>query len=167
LLTKIATSERGKHYRGEIIMADLSSFYQTYSNAGSGVAYLDDNKQAGNSNGIAGRTVIVKVAKTDITEAELDTMRIALQAGGTYSGVTNDAFSIAAVTSDGGDTPGTGNTDFVSGESDVVFFALQGTGNITADASNALGVTGAALTVEAVFNDRDGVDTGLVMAPIA
>lgn len=151
-------------------MADLSSFYQTYSNAGSGVAYLDDNKKAGKSLGTAGRTIIAKVAKTDITEAELDTMRLALQNGGAYSGVTNDAFSIAGITSDGGDTGGpAGNgansNAFVSGESDVVHFVLQGTGTLNADASNALGVTGAALTVEAVFGDiADEPDTAINVA---
>jgi hypothetical protein len=102
-------------------------------------------------NGLGPRTVIVKVAKTNISDAELFAMSTALQAGGTYSGVTNDAFTIAGVTSDGGDA---GGTAFVSGESDAVFFALQGTGTINADASNALGVTGAVLTVEVTF-DQD------------
>lgn len=103
-------------------------------------------------NGLGGRTVIVKVAKTNITTAELYSMVLALQTGGTYSGVTNDAFTVAGIASDGGDA-GTA-PDFISGESDVVFFALQGTGTITADASNALGVTGAALTVESIFVDK-------------
>ena len=66
--------------------------------------------------------------------------------GGTYSGVDNDAFTVAGVgTADG--------SAFESGTTDVVFIALQGTGTITADASNALGVTGSALTIEAVFAD--------------
>lgn len=109
-------------------------------------------KKVKRGNGLGPRTVIIKVAKSNITNDELFTMSTALQAGGTYSGVTNDAFTIAGVASDGGDAGG--STAFVSGESDVVFFALQGTGTINADASNALGVTGAALTVEVTF-DQD------------
>ena len=157
-------------------MADLSNgsnVFQTYNNAGTGVAELGDNKKVDTGNSIAGRTIIAKVAKSNITQAELNTMRLALQTGGTYSGVTNDAMTIVGITSDGGDTPGAGNVDFISGESDVVFFALQGTGDITADASNALGVTGAALTVEAVFVEgtihptrfvKTAADTGITVA---
>ncbi len=40
----------------------------------------------------------------------------------------------------------------MAGTSDVVDIALQGTGTINADSSNALGVTGAALTIVADFN---------------
>ena len=92
-------------------------------------------------NGLGPRTVIVNIAKTNITQDELDTMLDALS-----SGVTNDAFTIAGVKSDG-----TGGA-FVAGTSDVVDIALQGTGTINADSSNALGVTGAALTIVADFN---------------
>ena len=154
-------------------MADLrngSGVYQTYNNAGAGVAELGDNKTAGKSLGTAGRTIFAKVAKSNLTAAELDTIRLALQNGGEYSGVTNDAFSIAGITSDGGDTggpasDGANSNAFVSGESDVVWIVLQGTGTLNADASNALGVTGAALTVEAVFGDvADEPDTAINVA---
>ena len=97
-------------------------------------------------NGLGPRTVIVKIAKTNIPQAELDTMALALATGGTYSGVTNDAFTIAGMRSDQ-----TGGV-FTSGTSDAVFFALQGTGVVNADSSNALGVTGAALTIETEFD---------------
>lgn len=109
------------------------------------------NASVKSSNGLGARTVIIKIAKTNMTASELDAARIALTQGGTYSGVTNDAFTIAGITSDGGDA---GTTKaFVTGESDVVFIALQGTGTINADASNALGVTGAALTIESTFDN--------------
>lgn len=101
-------------------------------------------------NGLGPRTVIVKLAKSNMTQAELDAAAQAIMMGGTYSGVTNDAFTIAGVASDGGDAGG--STAFVSGESDVVYLALQGTGTINADASNALGVSGVTLTVEVVFD---------------
>jgi hypothetical protein len=105
---------------------------------------LTGNTSVGN--GLGPRTVIVKVAKTNITQAEFDTMHEALASGGTYSGVTNDAFTIAGVR---GDQAGGA---FTAGTSDAVFFALQGTGTINADSSDALGVTGAALTVEVEFD---------------
>ena len=107
----------------------------------------DNLKGAGtHGNGLGPRTVVVQIAKTNITQDELDTMLEALASGGTYSGVTNDAFTIAGVMGDQ-----TGNT-FVAGTSDVVKVALQGTGTINADSSDALGVTGAALTIVGDFS---------------
>tara|TARA_Y100000593_G_C4053052_1_gene210647 strand:+ start:62 stop:409 length:348 start_codon:yes stop_codon:yes gene_type:complete len=105
-----------------------------------------DKGSAGTSNGLGPRTVIAKIAKTNISQAELDTMLAALATGGTFSGVDNDPFTIAGVcaSSDAGVTWGA----FADGASDIVSVALQGTGTINADSSNALGVTGAALTVE-------------------
>ena len=85
-------------------MADLSSFYQTYDNAGSGVAasYLDANKKAiSPGNGIAGRTVIVSVLGTDdtnVTQAELDGVIRGITYGETAgSPATTDAFTVVGV----------------------------------------------------------------------
>jgi hypothetical protein len=114
--------------------------------AGIGFGGQGSTYEVKEGNGLGPRTVVVKVAKTNITQAELNTMAQALTMGGTYSDVTNDAFTIAGVRSDGADGA------FVAGTSDAVFFALQGTGTINADASNALGVTGAALTIEVTFD---------------
>lgn len=95
-------------------------------------------------NGLGPRTTIIKIAKTDLTTAELHSIIIAIQAGGTYSGVTNDAFTVAGIaTADG--------SAFVSGTTDVVFIALQGTATCVADGSNAYGVTGAVSTIESIF----------------
>ena len=89
--------------------------------------------------GIGGRTLIVKVAKTNITNDELSTIITAVTSTG-----SDDAFTVAGV--------GTANgSAFVSGTTDVVYLALQGTGTYTADASDAHGVTGAATTIEAIF----------------
>ncbi len=105
-----------------------------------------DKPTGGLGNGLGPKTTIIKIAKTNLTTAELTTSIQALMQGGTYSGVDNDAFTVAGVgTADG--------SAFESGTTDVVFIALQGTGTINADASNALGVTGSALTIEAVFAD--------------
>jgi hypothetical protein len=94
------------------------------------------------NNGLGPRTLIVKIAKTDITTAELHSIITQITAGGTKG--VNDAFVVAGVATAAG-------TAFVSGTTDVLFIALQGTGVFTADASDAYDVTGAASTLESVF----------------
>jgi len=85
-------------------MADLSSFHQTYDNAGTGIdaSYLDANKKAiSPGNGIAGRTVIVSVLGTDdtnVTQAELDGVIRGITYGETAgSPATTDAFTVVGV----------------------------------------------------------------------
>lgn len=88
-----------------------------------------------------GRELIVKIAKSDITDAELSTIIDDIT---TTGGAGADAFTVGGVgTADG--------SAFVSGTTDVVFLRLQGTGTYTADGTNAHGVTGAVTTIEAVF----------------
>lgn len=131
-------------------MADLSSFRQTTDNSGSAIAaaYLSANYSAGsNTQGIAGRTVIVNIAKTDITSAELSTIVGAITRGGLNTkNATNgdDAFVVIGITTPTG-------AAFVSGTTDNVVLALQGTGTFTADDADAYGVTGAVTTVLADF----------------
>jgi len=95
-------------------------------------------------NGLGPRTVIVKVAKTDITDAELATIVTSIKQG---AASTDDAFTVAGVATANG-------AQFVSGTTDVLFLALQGTGTYTAQGTNAHGVTGAVTTVESVFVDK-------------
>ena len=92
----------------------------------------------------AGREIIVKVAKTNMTDAELYTIWSYLTTGHGSAGSGDSAFTVAAVGT------ATGSA-FVSGTTDVVFFRLQGTGDYTVDGSDAHGVTGAVTTIEAVF----------------
>jgi len=130
-------------------MADLSSIRQTTDNSGNAIAaaYASANLTAGNdTQGLAGRTVIVNIAKTDITAAELSTIVTYIQAGKRTSGddTTSDAFVVAGITTPTG-------AAFVSGTTDNVVLALQGTGTFTTDASNAYGVSGAATTILADF----------------
>ena len=88
-----------------------------------------------------GRELIIKIAKTNITDTELNTIISAISSTG---GSGADAFVVAAIgTADG--------SAFVSGTTDVVFLRAQGTGTYTDDASNAHGVTGAVTTTEAIF----------------
>lgn len=88
-----------------------------------------------------GRELIIKVAKTDMTDAELNTIIAAISSTG---GSGADAFTVAAVGTAAG-------AAFVSGTTDVVFLRAQGTGTYTADSSDAHGVTGAVTTIEAIF----------------
>jgi hypothetical protein len=94
-----------------------------------------------------GRELIIKVAKTDITHTELNTIISAITVS---RGSGADAFVVAAV-----GTP-TG-IDFVSGTTDVVFLRAQGTGTYTAVGSNAHGVSGAVTTIEAILTQTSYV----------
>jgi hypothetical protein len=121
-------------------MADL--FASTVGSTTFGANYTAGN----NTQGIAGRTLIVNIAKTDITAAELSTIVNYIQAGKRTTGddTTSDAFTVAGITTPTG-------VAFVSGTTDNVVLSLQGTGTFTVDASNAYGVTGAATTILADF----------------
>ena len=92
------------------------------------------------SNGLGAATSIVKIAKTNITEAELKTI---------LDDMAFDGQTIAGVaTADG--------AAFDSGVTDVVFVALQGVDGdgYAAEGSNAHGVSGAVTTLEAQFDDN-------------
>ena len=128
-------------------MADLSSFAQTVSNTGVTVATLTTNygKHVINTSD-AGRELVVKIALTNMTDANVTAIRNAItQAGGasgTLQSNQGDAFTVAAIgTADG--------SAFVSGTTDVLFMRVQGTG--TFDTTDAAAGTGATVTVEAVF----------------
>ena len=129
-------------------MADLSSLAQTVSNAGATLSVLTTNfGKHVISQSDAGRELIIKVALTNMTDANVTTIRNAITQAGGVAGVlpasTGDAFTIAAIgTADG--------TAFVSGTTDVLFMRVQGTGTFdTTDA--AAGIGGCTVTVEAVF----------------
>ena len=92
----------------------------------------------------AGRTLIVSITKTNITNDELNTIIAYMTTSHGSNGSGDSAFTVAGVgTADG--------SAFVSGATDVVFLRLQGTGDYTVDASDAHGVTGAATALVAVF----------------
>jgi hypothetical protein len=95
----------------------------------------------------AGRTLIVKIALTNMTDANVSAMINAIgQAGGSGNGTDidgPDAFTVAGV--------GTANgAAFVSGVTDVLFLKVQGTGTFDTTVA-AAGIGGATVTVEAVF----------------
>jgi hypothetical protein len=95
----------------------------------------------------AGHELVVKVALTDMTDANLKAIYNAITlAGGSGNGSDTDgpdAFTVAGF--------GTANgAAFVSGTTDVVFFRVQGSGG-TFNTTTAAAGTGATVTVEAVF----------------
>ena len=104
-------------------MADLSngsSVFQTFSNAGVGVAELGDNKKAESGQGIAGRTRIINLAKTNMTLAELEAALEFMTQGGVAG--TDDAHTVVGV------QPLTEDGVFTGGTTDNVQVAIQGTG---------------------------------------
>lgn len=129
-------------------MADLSSFAQTVGNTGATTSVLTTNfgKHVINQADV-GRELIVKVALSNMTDANVTAIRNAITlaggSGGTLPSNTGDAFTVAAIgTADG--------SAFESGVTDVIFMRVQGTGTFdTTDA--AAGIGGCTVTVEAVF----------------
>ena len=87
----------------------------------------DVNGQVRDGNGLGPKTVVINIAKTNITKAEMQTMVDALGAAGhTVAGIKG----------------------FLADETaDNVQVVLQGGVDYVADATNALGVTGAATTI--------------------
>jgi hypothetical protein len=104
-------------------------------------------KKYGISTSDAGRTLILKLAGTNLTHTNLEDVAnyITTAHGVLTNGVNvgDSAFTIAGVgTADG--------SAFVSGTTDTVFFKIQGTGDITV-ATADMGIAGLTLTVEAIF----------------
>jgi hypothetical protein len=98
------------------------------------MAILTNNAAAIAGNGIGPRTRIINLAKTNMTQAELDAALLYLAAGDVAG--TNDAHTIAGVsvlTEDG---------VFTTGVTDAVQVAIQGTGVFTAGANFGTGATG-------------------------
>ena len=127
-------------------MADLSAFYQTYNNAGAGVAasYLPaNNYKPAISTSDAGRTLILKLAGTNLTDANLLAVIGYITTSHGVDGAGDSAFTVAGVgTADG--------TAFESGVTDTVYLKVQGTGDITV-ATADMGIGGLTITVEAIF----------------
>lgn len=124
-------------------MADLtngSSVFQTYNNAGTGVAELGDNKLPanGDTNGIAGLTRVIKLAKSSITDAEIQAALDYIQAGD-VSG-TNDANTVVGLDKNTNDA----------------FVVVQGTGVMTAGSNYGVGSTGVTMSIEATIPGISG-----------
>jgi hypothetical protein len=129
-------------------MADVLSRVETVSNTGTTIATFGANalKHVINQADV-GRELIVKIALTNMTDANVTAIRNAITLAGGSAGAlpanTGDAFTVAAIgTADG--------SAFASGTTDVLYMRVQGTGTFdTTDA--AAGIGGCTVTVEAVF----------------
>ena len=126
-------------------MADISTVAQTYSNAGAAITASAPaaNKKVKAGQGIAGRTRIINLAKSNMTQAELDAAVLFLQAGGVAG--TNDAHTVVGV------QPLTESGVFTTGVTDAVQVAIQGTGAFTA-AADFGGVSGVTSSLLAEFS---------------
>ena len=111
-------------------------------NYGTGALGANANKFKINTSD-AGRELVVKVAGTNLTDENLlAVMRYLTLAHGS-AGTGDSAFTVAAFgTADG--------TPFVSGETDTVFFRLQGTGDFTPSVANQE-IAGVTVSIEAIF----------------
>jgi hypothetical protein len=126
-------------------MADLTSIRQTTDNSGNAIAaaYAPANKKAKSGQGIAGRTRIINLSGTNITQTELESVLTFLQRGGVAG--TNDAHTVVGV------QPLTESGVFTTGVTDNVQVAIQGTGAFTA-AADFGGVTGITSSLLAEFS---------------
>jgi hypothetical protein len=103
------------------------------------MADLTNNAKGTAGSGLGPRTRIINLAKTNMTQAELDAALIFIAQGGTAG--TDDAHTVAGV------SVLTENGVFTSGTTDAVQVAIQGTGAFTADANYGIGTTGVASTL--------------------
>ena len=97
-------------------------------------------------NGAGPRTRIIQLAKTNMTEAELQAALEYLAQGGTAG--TDDGHTIAGV------SVLTESGIFTSGTTDAVQVAIQGTGAFTAGANFGIGSTGVTSSLLADFNQN-------------
>ena len=97
-------------------------------------------------NGLGPKTRIINLAKSNMTQAELDAALTYLAAGDVAG--TNDAHTIAGV------SVLTESGVFTSGTTDAVQVALQGTGAFTAASNFGTGSTGVTSTLLADFDQN-------------
>jgi hypothetical protein len=125
-------------------MADLYTRVETVSNAGATVATYGANalKNVINQADV-GRELIVKLAGTNLTNANLNSVIAYITTSQGVNGAGDSAFTVAAVgTADG--------TAFESGVTDTVFLRVQGTGDLTVGTADQ-GIGGLTVTIEAIF----------------
>ena len=110
------------------------------------MATVTSNAVVHAGNGLGPQTRIINLAKTNMTQAELDLAIQFMTAGGVKA--VDDAHSIAGISvlTDAG--------VFIGGTTDAVQVAIQGTGAFTADANYGVAAdTGVASTLIATFTD--------------
>ena len=134
-------------------MANVTAVAQTYDNSGNAIALsqlgANNYKHAINQADV-GRELIVKISKTNMTDAEVGAYIAYITTSHGASGAGDSAFVVAAVGTAAG-------TAFVAGTTTVVFLRVQGTGDLTvasvksaAEAAEATSTT-FTVTIEAIF----------------
>ena len=109
------------------------------------MAEVTSNAVSKGGNGLGPRTRIINLAKTNMTQVELDAALTYLAAGDVAG--TNDAHSIAGV------SVLTESGVFTGGTTDAVQVAIQGTGAATMASNFGTGSTGITATLVADFID--------------
>lgn len=109
------------------------------------MAEVTSNAVSKGGNGLGPRTRIINLAKTNMTQVELDAALTYLAAGDVAG--TNDAHSIAGV------SVLTESGVFTGGTTDAVQVAIQGTGVATMASNFGTGSTGITTTLIAEFID--------------
>ena len=125
-------------------MADASTQAQTYNNAGAAVAYNTSNylKHVINQADV-GRELILKLAGTNLTDADLESVTRYITTSHGVAGAGDSAFVVAAIgTADG--------SAFESGVTDTVYMRVQGTGDLTVGTADQ-SIAGLTVTIEAIF----------------
>ena len=127
-------------------MANVTAVAQTYDNSGNAITASQlgaNNYKHVINQADVGRELILKLAGTNLTDANLLAVIGYITTSHGSAGAGDSAFTVAAVgTADG--------TAFVSGETDTVYLRVQGTGDITV-ATADMSVGGLTITVEAIF----------------
>ena len=98
------------------------------------------------ANGLGPRTLILKLAGTNLTNNDLNSVINYVTTSHGSSGSGDSAFVVAGLSGDAG-------AAFVSGTTDTVYLAIQGTGDITV-ATADMGISGLTVTVEAIFDQN-------------
>jgi hypothetical protein len=99
------------------------------------------------ANGLGPRTVIVSVSKTGgVTDANLNTIINYMTTSHGSSGTGDSAFVVAGLA-------GAAGAAFEAGTTEVVYLALQGTGDLTVGDAD-MGISGYAVAVVAAFDQN-------------
>tara|TARA_R110000796_G_scaffold246740_1_gene371686 strand:- start:1056 stop:1394 length:339 start_codon:yes stop_codon:yes gene_type:complete len=110
------------------------------------MADLTNNAVGTAGSGLGPRTRIILLAKTNMTQAELDAALLYIAAGDVAG--TNDAHTIAGV------SVLTESGVFTGGTTDAVQVAIQGSGVLTAASNFGLGSTGITSSLLADFDQQ-------------
>ena len=109
------------------------------------MADLTNNAKVTAGSGLGPRTRIINLAKSNMTQAELNAALLYLAAGDVAG--TNDAHTVVGV------QPLTESGVFTTGVTDAVQVVIQGTGAFTAASNFGTGSTGITSTLVATFVD--------------